>query len=57
MIKKLLLAIMIALPMSVFAQKFGVVNTNQLTSLQSSRKSSTRNIRNSRLLKNQPPRP
>ena len=30
MIKKLLLAIMIALPMSVFAQKFGVVNTNQL---------------------------
>jgi len=30
MIKKLLLAIMIALPMSVFAQKFGVINTNQL---------------------------
>lgn len=30
MIKKLLLAIMIALPMSMFAQKFGVVNTQQL---------------------------
>ncbi|MCI9172755.1 OmpH family outer membrane protein [uncultured Duncaniella sp.] len=30
MIKKLLLAIMIALPMSVFAQKFAVINTQQL---------------------------
>ncbi len=30
MIKKLLLAIMIALPMSVFAQKFAVINTAQL---------------------------
>lgn len=30
MIKKLLLAIMIALPMSVFAQKFGTVNTAEL---------------------------
>ena len=30
MIKKLLLAIMIALPMSVFAQKFGTVNTADL---------------------------
>ncbi len=30
MIKKLLLAVMIALPMSVFAQKFGVINTGQL---------------------------
>ena len=30
MIKKLLLAIMIALPMSVFAQKFAVINTQEL---------------------------
>ncbi|MFA4053203.1 OmpH family outer membrane protein [Duncaniella muris] len=30
MIKKFLLAIMIALPMSVFAQKFGTVNTAEL---------------------------
>lgn len=30
MIKKLLLAIMIALPMSVFAQKFAVINTQAL---------------------------
>ncbi|MDE6496118.1 MAG: OmpH family outer membrane protein [Duncaniella sp.] len=30
MIKRLLLAIMIALPMSVFAQKFGVINTQAL---------------------------
>lgn len=30
MIKKLLLAIMIALPMSVFAQKFGIINTQQV---------------------------
>lgn len=30
MIKKLLVAIMIALPMSLFAQKFGVVNTNEI---------------------------
>ena len=30
MIKKLLIAIMIALPMSVFAQKFAVINTQQL---------------------------
>lgn len=30
MIKKVLLAIMIALPMSVFAQKFGVINTSEL---------------------------
>lgn len=30
MIKKLLLAVAIALPMSVFAQKFGVINTQQL---------------------------
>lgn len=30
MIKKVLLAIMIALPMSVFAQKFGVINTAEL---------------------------
>ena len=30
MIKKLLLAIMIALPMSVFAQKWAVINTQQL---------------------------
>ena len=30
MIKKFLLAIMIALPMSVFAQKFGVINTQAL---------------------------
>lgn len=30
MIKKLLVAIMIALPMSVFAQKFAVINTNAL---------------------------
>ncbi len=30
MIKKLLLAIMIALPMSVFGQKFGVINTQEL---------------------------
>lgn len=30
MIKKLLLAIMVALPMSVFAQKFAVINTQQL---------------------------
>lgn len=30
MIKKFLLAIMIALPMSVFAQKFAVINTQQL---------------------------
>ena len=28
MIKKLLLAIMIAFPMSLFAQKFGVINTH-----------------------------
>ena len=32
MFKKLLLAIMIALPMSVFAQKFAVINTNPLIS-------------------------
>ncbi|MBD5252452.1 MAG: OmpH family outer membrane protein [Bacteroides sp.] len=32
MFKKLLLAIMIALPMSVFAQKFAVINTNTLIS-------------------------
>jgi outer membrane protein len=31
MIKKILLAIMIALPSMVFAQKFGVVNTQDLT--------------------------
>ena len=30
MIKKLLLAIMIAFPMSLFAQKFGVINTQEL---------------------------
>ena len=30
MIKRLLLAIMIAFPMSLFAQKFGVINTNEL---------------------------
>ena len=30
MIKKLLLAIMIAFPMSLFAQKFGVINTTEL---------------------------
>ena len=30
MIKKFLLAIMIAFPMSLFAQKFGVINTNEL---------------------------
>lgn len=30
MIKKLLLAIMIALPMSVFGQKFGVINTQEV---------------------------
>ena len=32
MFKKLLLAIMIALPLSVFAQKFAVINTNTLIS-------------------------
>lgn len=31
MIKKLFVAIMIALPMSLFAQKFGVVNTQEIT--------------------------
>lgn len=30
MIKRIILAIMIALPMSLFAQKFGVINTQQL---------------------------
>ncbi|MDE6572061.1 MAG: OmpH family outer membrane protein, partial [Duncaniella sp.] len=30
MIKKLLIAIFIALPMSVFAQKFATINTQQL---------------------------
>ena len=30
MIKRLLIAILIALPMSVFAQKYGVINTQAL---------------------------